>query len=105
MNAETKPGPTVTPTDMSIIPATQQGQLPLKPKLSIHAKKAAVLNDFHISSLILFGQIYDDNCKVILDNSHCYVIKDEDLILQGKRNLKDSLWDIKLPVQNKSISP
>ena len=90
---------------MSNIPATQQAQLPLSSKLSTQAKKAAVLNDLHSSSLISFGQLCGDNCEVILDKRYFYVIKYEDLILQEKRNLTGGLWYIALPVPNIYIVP
>ena len=96
-NVKSAPGPTVTLPNLTTITSTQQGQLPLSQKLSHQAKQAAVLTDLHSASLISFGQLCDDNCKVLLDKKKCYVMKDQELILQGTRNYNDGLWDITLP--------
>ena len=105
INVETNPGPTVTLPDMRTIAAMEKGQLPLSSKLLTQAKKASVLNDLHSSSLISFGKLCDDKYKVILDKRNCYVMKDEYLILQEKRNLTGGLWNIALPAQNKYMVP
>ena len=102
INVKTEPGPTVTLPDMITITATQQGQLPLS---SIILTQAAVLNDLHSSSRISFCQPCDDNCKVISEKRHCYVMKDGYLILQVKVSLTDGFWDITLPVQKKYVVP
>ena len=68
-------------------------------------KKVLVLKGPYSSSLISFSQLFDDRCKVILDERHCFVMKYSDFILQGKINLTDNLWDIALTVKNKSKVP
>ena len=67
MNVETKPGPTFMLPDMNMITATQQVQLPLSSKYLTQYRKAAVLNDLQSSPLILFVQLCDNNCKLVLD--------------------------------------
>ena len=47
MKVDTKPGPPVTLPDISIITATQQGQLPQSKKLLTQSNKLAVLNKLH----------------------------------------------------------
>ena len=101
MNVKTKPVPTVMLSGMRTITATQQGQLLLSSKLLTQSNKSEVINDFHSSSLISYGQLSD----IILENRHCYVMKNEYFILQGKINLTDGLWYIIPPVQNKYIVP
>ena len=105
MNVETKPGPTVTLPDMSTITDTQQGQLPLSPKSLNESKKTEVINDLHSSSLISFGQLWDNKCKLILYKRHFFIMKYEYFILQVKVYLTDGLWYISLPVQNRYIVP
>ena len=90
---------------MSTITDTQQVQLQLSPKLLNESKKMEVINDLHSSSLILFSQLWDNKCTLILDKRHFYIMKYEYLILQVKVYLTDGLWYITLPVQNIYIVP
>ena len=46
------------------------------------------------SSLVSLGQLCDDQCVVLLSNKDLHVIKDNKIIMQGKRNPTDGLWDI-----------
>ena len=48
------------------------------------------------SSLISLGQLCDDNCNVVVTKDHLHAIKNGRIILQGKRNLHDGIWDIPL---------
>ena len=57
-----------------------------------------VLNDLKSATLLSAGQLCDDNCTVILTDKTAIVKKDNKTILQGYRNRRDSLWDIKLPI-------
>ena len=50
-----------------IIQPTHSGHFPLSNKLSTKAKDALILPKLTSSSLISLGQLYDDDCKVILD--------------------------------------
>ena len=77
--------------DMTILKATQKGQLPLGNQLSKKAKEAAVLKDLNSASLISFGQLCDDDCQVLLDKHECRVTKNQKLIMQGWRNKNDGL--------------
>ena len=40
------------------------------------------------------GQLCDDGCKVVLDQHDLAVVKNKTVILRGKRNKTDGLWDI-----------
>ena len=52
--------------------------------------------------MISLGQLYDDDCKVILDKKELNVYKDEQVLLKGYCNSKDGLWDI--PITTDTIS-
>ncbi len=47
------------------------------------------------------GQLCDDNCVVIFCQQSIDILKNNKSILQGPRNLIDSLWDISIPNKNK----
>lgn len=91
----TTPGPSVMLPDMSVIQATQQGQLGI-PNLTTTATKAHVLPHLRSASLLSLGQLCDNDCEVTLTKKDISIKKDKKLILQGHRNLNDGLWDIHL---------
>ena len=90
------------PNATNIIPSLQ-GHLPLSNKLPMKAKKATVLPDLKSSSLISLRQLCDDDCKVLLDKKKLQVFKENDVILEGTRNLKDGLWD--MPIKDNYVVP
>ena len=61
-----------------------------------------ILPGLKSASLILIGQLCDDNCDVFLNKNTLLVVKDKEVILEGTRNQADGLWDI--PVQKTSIT-
>ena len=87
---------------MDNIYATQQDNLPLSSKLSNKARIAAILPELRSSSLLFLGQLFDNDCDILLNKKKMYVIKDKELILQGTRNKLDGLWDI--PVYKKELN-
>ena len=87
--------------DMTLLVATQKGQLPLGSQLSKKAKDAAILKDLISASLISFGQLCDDDCQVLLDKDECRVTKANNLVMHGTRNKTDGLWDI--PIGNSPV--
>ena len=94
--------------DMTPLVATQKGQLPLSPHLSKKAKETAIFKDLNSASLISFGQLCDDDCQVLLDKHECRVTKENKLIMHGRRNKNDGLWDIPIgntPVHRKASPP
>ena len=95
----TKPyiGPAVLLPDAGSIKPSKMGQLSLSSKLSKQAQTATALPELKSSSLISLGQLCDDNCIVLLDKKNMYAIKEDEVLLQGKRNLPDGLWDIPIP--------
>ena len=89
-------GPTVTLPDNTAITASKKGTLPLAPQLSTTAKTAHVLDNLQSASLVSVGQLCDDDCEVNFSKDDMKVYKDRQLILKGKRNTTDGLWDINL---------
>ena len=67
-----------------------QGALPNLPQVSKYSKKALVLPDLKSASLIYLGQLYDDECQILLHKIILYIIKNK-MMLQGHRNNKDGL--------------
>ena len=72
------------------------GHLPLHPSLSQQATIGHVLRDLQSASLIAMGPLCDDGCTVILTNKELAAIKKNKVVLRGRRNCKDGLWDIPL---------
>ena len=79
---------------------TQQCKLPLTSSLSKEASAIVVLPSLKSSSLIALCQSWEDHCRVILDQKKLYVEKDNKLVLEGKRNLIDELWDKPIPYED-----
>ena len=80
----------------------------LAPKLSKKAQKAIVLPQLKSLSLILLSQLFDNDCKVLLDKREMKVFKDEKVIMKEIRNKRDSLWNISIQlnkIQNNYIIP
>jgi len=87
--------------DAGTIRPTLQGQLLLSTKLSKQAQRATALPALKSSSLISLGQLCDDDCTVILDKNKMLAIKKNEIILRGRRNYLDGLWDI--PIQKSRL--
>ena len=95
-------GPSViTPNDATIA-SIKKGILPLSEKLIKEGSTSKILPGLSSVSLISLGQLCDDDCKVFLDKKILIVVKDDEMILEGKRNAEDGLWDI--PVYKKDIT-
>ena len=93
-NVSDKKGPSVMLPDSSTIHENQQGKLPLSSSLSNEASNVVVILSLKSSSLILLGQLCDDACREILNKKNIYVAKDNQMVLEGHKNLTDGLWDI-----------
>ena len=77
------------------------GLLPLSTNLSECAQIAHVLDDLQ-APLLSMGQLCDDKCQVVLtEKEEMHVFKNNAIILKGKRNFCDGLWDVPLPLQSK----
>lgn len=91
--------------------AQAKGHLPLSTSLTSSATKTAIFPQLQ-HSLISLGQLCDDDCQVLLDKTNLFAIKDNKIILQGRRSKTgDGLWDIPLqtsikkPTQAPSYQP
>ena len=80
------------------------GLLPLSKKLSERAQTAHVLDDLQ-APLLSMGQLCDDKCQVVLTEKEMHVFKNNAIILKGKRNFRDGLWDVPLPLNLKLTTP
>jgi hypothetical protein len=78
------------------MPTTRQGQLPLSTKLSPAAQSAFVLDDLQTGTLISLAQLCDDDCIAIFNRYEVKILKDNEVIIQGKR-MPNGLWS--LPIQ------
>ena len=101
-NIISAPGPTVTLPNNTKIKSSEKGKLPLHSNFSSKATTTAILPGLQSSSLISLGQLCDDNCEVLLNKDSLFVVKNNELLMEGFRNQEDKLWDI--PVLNPNIS-
>ena len=83
--------PTLLP-DNSTITADKKVILPLSEELSPEAQTTMMLPNLKSASLILIGQLCDNNCYVILNKDRLITIHNKKV--QGMRNRCDNLWDI-----------
>ena len=105
-------GSSVTLPDDTKIKPSHKGILPLHSSFSNTAKTATILPKLQSSSLISVGKICDDNNHVIFNKNSVHaipyndniqkIISKTDVLLQGKRNHKDNLYDI--PIEKTSIT-
>ena len=89
-------GPKALLPNNTMISPSSQGFLPFS-ELSKSATKALVYPNLKNESLLSIGQLCDDNCRAIFEKDIMYITKENKIILQGKRNQFDGLWDIILP--------
>ena len=91
--------------------AFQQGVLSISHLLSKKSQTATVLPNLKSSSLILLGQVCDDNCTIVLHKTKLYTIKSnkidikidkKDIFMEGTKNHQDGLYDI--PVTKTTIT-
>ena len=92
-----KIGPTVFLPNNQSITSNATGNLPI-PTLSTTSTQAHILPGLKNSSLLSLGQLCDDGCQILLDKKALFVVKEDELVMEGYRNEGDLLWDI--PVQN-----
>ena len=70
------------------------GSIPLSISLSTHSKKINVFDGLHIASLISLVQLCDNDCIAILDKNDINILKNNRLVLKGRGNKTDGLWEI-----------
>ena len=87
-------GQTITPKETGIIPNI--------PELNEEAKQAHIHPMIKNSSLLSIGQLCDDGCSAIFTKEKLQVIKNNKIIMTGKRNAEDGLWDVPVKKQKES---
>ena len=94
-------GPRVKLPNSGQIQANKKGILPLPATLSLTARTAHVFSGLTNASLLSIGRLCNDGCVAVFDALSLRIFKKNKLILTGKRNFQDGLWDITLdPPQN-----
>ena len=73
-----------------------KGQIPASSVLSKKARDTNVFKDLYRVSIISLEQLCDDGCTATLDKKLIRFVKGTRLVLSGKRNQMDGLWDIPL---------
>jgi hypothetical protein len=74
---------------------THEGYLDI-PQLPDWARKAYLFQDMQ-TSLLSIGQLCDAGCIAIFDNEQVSILLNNQIILQGKRDLRTGLWNVNLP--------
>ena len=59
-----------------------------------------ILPNLKNESLLSVGQLCDHNCIILFGKYFCGIRHKNELILQGKRNFSDGLYDVPLPSHN-----
>jgi hypothetical protein len=96
----TTTGPTVRLPNNTVMRPQLQGHLPITgiPKGST---KAHVFKDLQSASLLSVGQLCDSDCTAIFTKKDLNIFnRDNKVIIQGKRNNQDGLWDVHLTTQD-----
>ena len=75
--------------------ATAVGYIPINNQLSLQAQQTYIFPELTNSSLLSIGQLCDNGCQALFDTNKLYIIKNNKVILQGYRNYRDGLWDIR----------
>ena len=87
----------------SVLIDDQVGELPLSQHLSTTAQKTRILSGLKSATLISLGQLADDGCTTTITTPELTVEKEGQIILRGKRNYHDGLYDI--PIYKTDITP
>eukprot|EP00957_Ditylum_brightwellii_P212322 15367182-Ditylum_brightwellii.AAC.3 len=97
-------GPKVTLPDSTTIQANKKGTIFLHPALSTEATPVHAFPHLTNAPLLSVGQLYDDNCAAIFNREKLLIYKGSktevsgrQLILKGKQNGNDGLWDVLVP--------
>ena len=77
------------------ITSTHRGYLPIT-QLSQAARESDIFPGLTQSSLISIGQLCDDGCTVVFKQNWAYIYKDGKLIMRGKRNLRNGMYEVNI---------
>ena len=86
-------GPTVLSASGTEMPSTTKGTLNLSQQLTPTAQSAFVLDNLKTGSLISLAQLCDDDCIAIFTNYDVNVVKNNQVIITGRRE-SSGLWSI-----------
>ena len=82
-------GPPVLIPNGASITSTKKGILPLSNHVTKEGSTAKILPGLASASLHSLGKLCDDGCKVFLDKKIMIAVKEDEVILEGKRNNSD----------------
>ena len=85
-----------------------RGLLPTLSSLSTSARSSLVYPALKNASLLSIGQLCDNGCLALFDKNFLWILHNKKLLLKGRRNTTDGLWDIPFPVlssQHKNNAP
>ena len=95
-NIQTSQSTSVILLDKTNLMAIMKGTLPLNKLLSPRANIAHVLPGLWNSSLLFIGQLCDNERTVLFRKKTSSCFKNADLMLMGKHNKNDGLWDVEI---------
>lgn len=98
-------GPKARLPNNTVISPIAVGELPFSNALSRHAKESLVYPELKNASLLSIGQLCDDDCLALFHKKILWILKNNEVILKGKRNSYDGIWDVPFqqPTSPKSV--
>ena len=94
-------GPNVTLPNGSYLQIKHKGTIPLPPNIDKLAGEVNIVPNLKSASLLSVGQFTDHGCTAELSQHEAEIKKDQHVLLHGRRNFHDGLWDIELPIVTK----
>ena len=79
--------------------ATHSVHVPISPEPSATAQEVHIIDNLATGSLVFIGKIWDKYCIAIFTKYNVKIIKDGNLIILGRINLTNGLWNI--PIASK----
>ena len=83
--------PPITLPNKDTVVGTKKGLIPMHPLLSKEAATAKILPGLKSASLISIGKLCDDQCEVSFHEDEMKVVKNNTVVMTGKRNTQDNL--------------
>jgi hypothetical protein len=87
------------------IETTKRALVPLANELSDEAKVGHIFDSLQSGSLISIGQLCDDDCVALFTKYNVKIIKNGNVIIIGKRNDTNGLWNIPLAPKAAPLQP
>ena len=86
------------------IESSTRATIPLAAELSSAGQVDHIFDDLKSGSLISIGQLCNDDCIALFTKYHVDIIKHHKVIIQGKRNPTNGLWNIPLSPPSQAAS-